>query len=184
MITSLLNMQQRRLKNEPAKEALNLTKNRVKSIGLIHEHLYRHDDFSKINLRAYVEELVEILIKSLHRGNEVARTIEIDKIRADLETAIPIGLILNELITNSIKYAFVDHSSPSLNIKIKEEKDQLVLQVIDNGSGIENIDSSSGFGHTIVSTLLDSCSGSIEYIKADDSFDVIIRLTEYSIDIT
>ncbi len=181
MITSLLSMQQRRLQTESAKESLALTKNRVKSIGLIHEHLYRHEDFSKINLSEYVTELTNMLIQSLHRGNDIDVTIQIDDIQADIETAIPIGLILNELITNSIKYAYRKNSSPWLTIKVEEKSGELTLLVHDNGPGIPLEKEDSGFGHTIVNTLLESLSGTIQNKKSADGFYVDIKLKDYKV---
>ncbi|MEP1097590.1 MAG: histidine kinase dimerization/phosphoacceptor domain -containing protein [Cyclobacteriaceae bacterium] len=179
MISSLLNMQQRRLKTAAEKDALALTKNRVKSIGLIHEHLYKHEDFSKINLRAYTIDLIEILIQSLHKGSEVQTQIDIQELKVNIDVAIPIGLILNELVTNSIKYGFHDVDQPVLSISIQETEDKLVILVGDNGQGIVKKEIKSGFGHTIINTLLESMSGTMETEMTPSGYRTTIKIADY-----
>ncbi len=179
MITSLLNMQQRRLETEAEKNALAQTKNRVKSIGLIHEHLYKHEDFSKINLKEYSEELLDILIKALHKGSEIETTLNVEARKVSIETAIPIGLILNELFTNSIKYAFENVKLPSIEIKIREIEEKLVIMVRDNGCGITDKETKSGFGHSIINTLLDSMSGTMEARNIEKGYQVTIEIKDY-----
>lgn len=183
MIISLLNMQQRRLKEKAAKDSLTLTKNRVKSIGLIHEHLYKHDDFSRINLRIYTEELCFIIVDSLHKGQKKIKSIiEVDDVMADINTAIPVGLILNELITNSIKYGFLHVKQPLLKIKIYEKDSSLILIVRDNGEGISEMTNSEGFGNIIITALLDNHDGEIKYEKDDDGFQVKVLWKDYRIE--
>ncbi len=177
MITSLLNMQQRRLNENAAKNALNLTKNRVKSISLIHEHLYKHDDFSKINLADYVEELTFMLIDSLYkRPRKIKTSIHVKNLQTDIETAIPVGLILNELITNSIKYAFQEHDDPRLSISVEFVNDLLEINIIDNGKGILENGISTGFGSTIINTLIENSEGTLEYPETTNGLHVRIQL--------
>ncbi|WP_424961168.1 sensor histidine kinase [Ekhidna sp.] len=183
MITSLLNMQQRRLKEESAKKALRLTKNRVKSIGLIHEHLYKHDDFSRINLEAYVEELAFILIDSLYRGSrKIATTIQVQNLKVDIDIAIPVGIILNELITNSIKYAFQSNPNPTLEIRLFEMDEELILDVTDNGLGFNQLLDNHGFGNTIISALLENHEGMLEYPKVETGFCARVKLKHVKTD--
>ncbi len=181
MITSLLNMQQRRLKAEAEKNALAQTKNRVKSIGLIHEHLYKHENFSKINLKEYTSELLDILIMSLHKGSEINTSLNVQELKVDIETAIPIGLILNELITNSIKYAFNEIQDPFLSVEIAENKNKLVIMVRDNGCGMSHKENKSGFGHSIINTLLDSMSGKMEAKNVENGFHTWIEIEDYQL---
>lgn len=179
MITSLLSMQQRRLKTEAEKEALALTKNRVKSIALIHEHLYRHDGFSRINIKAYANDLIEILVQSLHKGSKVKTEIDIQELKVTIETAIPVGLVLNELITNSVKYAFQGNEKPILQVNIAETDKVLVIMVRDNGQGIDKKEIKSGFGHSIINTLLESMSGSMEAEMTDKGYHATIKISDY-----
>ena len=182
MITSLLNMQQRRLKEQAAKDALVLTKNRVKSIGLIHEHLYKHNDFSKINLVDYIEELTFILIDTLHRSKQKAKTsLQVAPLMLDIETAIPIGLILNELITNSIKYAFDQNPDPKLEIEVTTDEQKLVLNILDNGHGIQEEASTSGFGNAIIQALIENQEGTLEYPKTEKGLHVRVSFGKFKI---
>lgn len=184
MIISLLNMQQRRLESDAAKNALTLTKNRVKSIGLIHEHLYKHEDFSKIDLYEYVWELTHMIVDSTISNPKKPKpkiTFEIPKRSADIDTAIPIGIILNELITNCVKYAFDDHDNPLVTIRIEELYDELIVKVSDNGYGTGNKEIKSGFGHTIVNTLVQNLSGSIHNESTKDGYVATIKLKEYNL---
>lgn len=182
MITSLLNMQQRRLSENAAKHALNLTKNRVKSISLIHEHLYKHDDFSTINLADYVEELTFMLIESLYRGPKKIKTdTQATNLQVDIETAIPIGLILNELITNSIKYAFQEHDDPQLSISVALINDFLELNVVDNGNGLQEEKKTTGFGSTIINSLIENSEGALEYPQTATGLHVKVRLKAFKV---
>lgn len=181
MITSLLSMQQRRLESDAAKNVISLTKNRVKSIGLIHEHLYKHEDFSKIDLYEYVWELTHMIVDSSIKNPKPKITFEIPKQSADIDTAIPIGIILNELITNCVKYAFNNHDSPTLTIRIEDLHDELIVKVVDNGHGASNDEIKSGFGHTIVNTLVQNISGSIHNESTKDGYVALIKLKEYGL---
>ena len=92
---------------------------------------------------------------------------------------MPIGIILNELITNSLKYGIEGTSDPVLRVTIWEEEQVLYLRVSDTGSGMKNENSESGFGHTIIRTLLEGCDGEMD-IKSDKSgFHVTIKVKEY-----
>lgn len=177
MITSLLNMQQRRLQSAPAKEALTLTKSRVKSIGLIHEHLYQFDDFSSIRLDTYVEALVNMLVR---KDPNFKADIDVPNRQADIETAMPIGLILNELITNSLKYGLDTSGALHLRIAIWEENNTLLICVSDKGQGFDSKKVRTGFGHTIIQTLLESCEGVMDTESDTTGFHVTISIKDYT----
>ena len=176
MITSLLNMQDRRTGDVKSKEVLAVTKNRVKSIGLIHEHLYRHNDLSKVNLKKYVSDLLKMLVDSLHTDHPIDIQLDIVKKKASMDTAIHIGLILNELITNSIKYAFVDHPSPMLSLKIIENKTALNLILSDNGLNYSSI--KKGFGWTIIESTLSSVNGTTKTYY-ENGMHIKIEIKDY-----
>ena len=180
MISSLLSMQQRRLESQAAKDALSLTKNRVKSIGLIHEHLYRHESFSSIHLGQYIEQLTKMIISS-YQGLDPELEMDILDGKVDIETAIPIGIILNELTTNSLKYAFKQVKCPKLSIRLYEENGQLVLAFMDNGPGTNEEENKSGFGTTIINTLLDNVNGSIKKETLNPGYLVTISFTNYEL---
>ncbi|MGL1888333.1 MAG: hypothetical protein OCD76_17590 [Reichenbachiella sp.] len=178
MISSLINMQNRRVSDPESKELLTLTQNRVKSIGLIHEHLYHYHSFSNMHLGQYITDLVDMLVKSLHGGPSPDVQLDIVEIIADIDTAIPIGLILNELVTNAIKYAFPNNDNPKLHIQIFEEDCNLHIKIQDNGNATQEI--KPGFGWTIISSTLSSINGQYE-LEYQNGLAVHITIQDYSI---
>lgn len=160
MINSLLNMQKRRLKDEESLDIMNLTQARVKSISLIHEHLYQNNSFSKMNLRNYIADLVEMLLETSQLEIDPKVELNLEELWVDIDTAIPIGLILNELVTNSIKYAFPTVADPKIRVVLKEEGARLILTVHDNGQSREEF--KEGFGWTIIRSTVASLDGECE----------------------
>jgi two-component sensor histidine kinase len=136
-VLSLLESQSRKLSSE-AMNALQESQNRVYAMSLIHKKLYQSADVASINMEDYLRDLVQHLREGLGGPNKIRYLLLVDPIDLDVSQAVPIGLIVNEAITNSIKYAFpnVDETS---EIRVKLEKaadDRIILQVHDNGIGI------------------------------------------------
>tara|TARA_R100000388_G_scaffold94841_1_gene83627 strand:+ start:41530 stop:43377 length:1848 start_codon:yes stop_codon:yes gene_type:complete len=176
IISSILNMHHRRIEDNAAQEVLVQTRNRVKSIGLIHEHLYKQEYLSKIDLEDYVKELIDILLQTLHKGKEVHTIMEVPSLKMDIEKIIPIGLILNELVTNCIKYAFLGNQNPQMKLNIEKRKNQLILLLSDNGTGAIEESSGEGFGQTIIRTLLGE-SGSMDTKKDEAGYHVTVTIS-------
>ena len=103
MISSLMGMQKRRITDERTRLVFSYTQSRLKSIGLVHEHLYKKDTLSTIHLKPYVEDLVEAILESFQSGPQSIVALDISEAEVGLDTAIPVGLILNELITNAVQ---------------------------------------------------------------------------------
>ncbi len=158
VVSSLLSLQSRGITDAKAREAVQESRDRVKSMALIHQDLYREDDLTGIRMREYVEKLARSLLSS-HRMTDagIELTIDVDDLDLDVDTAVPLGLILNELITNALKYAFHAEGTGHLTIRLKEQDDRLLLSVRDNGAGYdpdaERGEESSGFGLNMVRTF-------------------------------
>jgi len=137
IISSLLDLQSNKIDDPTAKVAIADGQARVKSMALIHHKLYEHENIATINFKEYTEQLYHQIITSLTSLNPTL-ILEVDStISFDIDTAIPLGLILNELLTNVCKYAFVDHPNPELKIKLQElEQGNYLLEVQDNGKGM------------------------------------------------
>ena len=138
IISSLLYLQGEKTRSPEAVEAINESRARVKSMSLIHEKLYRSGDLARIDLEDYTKTLAHQITQSYA---ETARRIKLvvtaDKILLPIDTAIPCGLIINELLSNSFKHAFPDDSSGEINIAIhKTPDDHLRLKISDNGVGL------------------------------------------------
>ncbi len=156
MITSLLNLQQRRFKEDYIKDILTDARSRVRSIGLVHEHLYRHDDLSNVQLKLYLSELLEILLKSVGR-DDVTVKIDIEDLERDFDFSVQLGLIFNELVINALKHGLNNQPNPTLFISLKMDKNQLHLMVGDNGKGTDTID--DGFGWLLIKSILSGIEG-------------------------
>lgn len=176
MITSLINMQERRSKNALVKSKLSNIKNKISSISLIHEHLYSSSDFSNIVLADYVNDLLIMLVSPFQEQNTLDVQTQVDNHRIQLEGALPIGLIVSELVTNSLKYAFHDKSDPRLSVIIQVCENDFHIIVSDNGPGW-NFTESDGLGYTIVRSILHSYDGSLSHQISAEEFAVHLKFT-------
>ena len=143
VIISLLRFQADKIEDKPYANMFEESQNRIKSMALIHERLYQSKDFSNIDFNKYVETLLnELFISFGVNRNRVKMTINIKDVSFDLENAIPCGLILNETVSNSLKYAFPKNREGEIKISLwAVNGDALELIIGDDGVGIpENVD--------------------------------------------
>jgi PAS domain S-box-containing protein len=138
VIQSLLNLKRRNIVDEPARQALSETADRVRAMALVHEKLYQSQHLSAIDLANYMVDLVDQLEKALGTNSQgVSVSVTADPIQADLTTAIPFGLILTELLTNSLKHAFPNLRRGAVQISLKKlEGSAALLRVADDGVGL------------------------------------------------
>lgn len=167
MIQSLINLHANKMKSVEFKHALRDSNSRIKSMALIHETLYRSENLANLNMEKYFQQLVRHLIKLYNKvGLIIEITYEIEPIVMDMDSSIACGLIVNELVTNVLKYAFNESENNSLSIALRcHEDNQVVLIVADNGHGLpdklENLTSES-LGLKIVTMLAeDQLQGTI-----------------------
>ncbi|BDZ70992.1 PAS domain S-box-containing protein [Methanobacterium petrolearium] len=136
IVSSLLNLQTQHVEKEETIGVLKESQGRVKSMAMIHEKLYQSRDLSHINFKEYVEKLVfDILYSYGVKTGTITPIIQVDNIEMGLETAIPLGLIINELVTNSIKYAFPQKKG-TITIALKSLSEQMQLTISDDGIGL------------------------------------------------
>lgn len=167
IISSLLNLQTVYIDDE---EALNLFKesqNRVRSMSMIHESLYQSRDLAHIDFSIYISRLCNELLSSYGVNiNLITLKTDLEKVFLDINTAIPCGLIITELFTNAIKYAFPEGRKGIINIKFHREKgDNFILEVSDDGVGLpEDIDmeQTKSLGMRLVNSLVDQLDGNIQ----------------------
>ncbi len=156
-VSSLLNLQSRRISDTKTQEVLKSCKQRIQSMALIHQKLYQEDSLSGIDIGNYTRNLIESLQASYSIDPDKIKTeVNVEKMALDINTAISIGLILSELITNSFKYAFNSQDKGLLVVSLFEEGDKLVMQVEDNGVGLPeqfDIEASESFGLKLVHSL-------------------------------
>ncbi|HSJ52715.1 MAG TPA: sensor histidine kinase, partial [Anaerolineae bacterium] len=139
IISSLLDMEATAIPDPIVVQALQDSRNRVKIMALIHEKLYQSSDVSSVGAPGYVRSITSYLF-GVHRAESgpIDLNLEVDDVFLDINTAIPLGLILNELVSNSLKYAFAgrEQKRGHLRIALGQEDSRLVLEVSDNGTGL------------------------------------------------
>lgn len=138
IISSLLNLQHGIEEDERGRKVLTDAQGRIQSMSLVHEMLYRKNEVKRIHFKTYAEELVASVVKSVTDENIViSHEVKCHNESFDLEVAVPLGLILNEAITNSVKYAFNESKTGKIEIVLEELlKGKFQLTIKDNGSGI------------------------------------------------
>ncbi|MBX2815748.1 MAG: tetratricopeptide repeat protein, partial [Saprospiraceae bacterium] len=139
VISSLLNLQSKFIEDKNAMQAIKDGRNRVQSMALLHQNLYRENDVTGVNMQVYFTNLVRSIFNSYNlKEEDVALEMDIDDINLDVDQVIPLGLITNELITNSLKYAFQESKeSARINVALREMPEEYSLTVSDNGIGMD-----------------------------------------------
>ncbi len=166
IISSLLNLQSSNL-NKEAAAAFKESQNRIKSMALIHEKLYQSSDLSRVDFGEYVGCLTTHLVRSYTSNPGVSVSMDIRGISLDIDTAIPCGLIINELVSNSLKYAFPDGRTGIIHIDMALDNGAYRLTVGDNGIGLSqgtNYRNTGSLGLQLVDTLVDQLEGTIELV--------------------
>jgi two-component sensor histidine kinase len=162
VVTSLLALQSEQIDNPYTKEAITQGQNRINSIGIVHQKLYQGSNLGAIEMKDYFLSLGESILDSLGAENRIDLDIVMKKIDLDIDIAVPLGLIVNELVTNSIKYAFPKGEKGIITIKLELQKDNMLhLEVIDNGLGKSDIIQGTGFGGQLISLLKHQLNGTM-----------------------
>ena len=180
IVSSLLSLQSRYIEQPDSIEIFRDSQSRIKSMALVHEKLYQSGDLTRINLSEYIPDLVSDLFRSYGVNyNLVQFKINSENISLDINTAIPCGLIINELVTNSIKHAFQGIIKGEIVVELKYEDDCLKMKVQDNGVGFPeevNLSNIKTLGLQLVISLTKQLDGSIELIKENGtSFNIIFK---------
>lgn len=168
MISSLLNLQSKYVKDDNVLEVLQNGRNRVQSMAILHKNLYVGEDLNMVNIQHYFEGLVDSILNSYNKTeNDVDLRIDAEKVTMDVESVIPLGLIVNELVTNSLKHAFPKDikTKPEITLKMSEREGFYTLKVADNGVGIQNDIIENGnkesFGQRLIKSLSKKLKASI-----------------------
>lgn len=179
VISSLINLQSFQVEDEKVLRLYNQTKNRIKSMALVHEKLYRSDDLSNINFEDYLKDLVNNIYDTFKDENsDVIVKIEIEKIFVSVDIAISLALIINELASNSFKYAFPDNRQGELYISLKQNEDgNFILLLRDDGIGLpQEIDftNTTTLGLQLVDILVAQLEGTISVDNSNGTEYTII----------
>jgi len=175
IITSLLNLQIGIETCEECTTPMEKMKNRINSMALVHEQLYNTEDLSSIPFDHYIDELTAELKESYYLFNDQASAVtiesEIDDATFPIEIAVPLGLIVNELVTNSLRYAFDEAKSGKIYITLHHRNGEFHLSVSDNGKGLPEGVCPEGSGKTLgfvlISTLTEQLGGKLSISSKD-----------------
>lgn len=182
-ISSLLNMQSRSINDEKVAKAINEGKARVRSMALIHQDLYQRDNLLGVSVRSYLDKLSNELFNTYHiDSNQIDLDLHVEDLVLDVDTLIPLGLIINELITNCLKYAFPDDRAGKIDISLYEKDNNLILKVADNGIGVDfdNMESKKSFGHFLIKTLTRQLKGEFD-VRKEQGTSVEMKFTKYKL---
>ncbi len=183
IISSLLNLQIANVQGEESKDILKDSQSRIKSMAMIHEKLYMSKDLSHINFKEYVEHLVSDIFYTYGvKVGSITPILRIENIELNMETAIPLGLIINEIVINSLKFAF-PHEKGSIKIIFKSFNNTLTLTVADDGIGIpESVDyqKTDSLGLKLVTNLVEQLNGVINLeTNHGTAFNITFKELEY-----
>lgn len=158
VVSSLLYLQGETIENKEIRKKMDQTQMRIKTIALVHEKLYKNANIKTVEFSDYIKTLAE-MIQRLYESNsaDIQLVLDIEKVELLIEKAMPLGLIINELLTNSFKHAFNENAKGKIEIKFNFKDGKYLLSVKDNGIGY-NVDSTGDFnslGLTLVNTLAD-----------------------------
>jgi PAS domain S-box-containing protein len=181
IISSLLSLQSQHIKDERDLKIFKSSQTRVKTMSLIHEELYSSQDFSHINLSEYIRNLTKELLTS-HIGDpgRVQLTVNVEEINMELETAIPLGLLINEIVANSVNHAFPHHQKGEIIVDLKREGDAFILKISDDGIGIPeyvDFEKAETLGFQLVNNLVNQLDGEIE-MQTNNGVTFIVKFKE------
>jgi len=166
VISSLLNLQSGYIKDKEDLELFRESQTRAKSMALIHERLYQSEDLKRIDFSDYIKTLASDLFRTyVVDPTRISLKMDLETILLDINTSIPLGLILNELVSNAMKYAFPDDEKGEITIKLKSKDDQYTLTVSDSGVGLPDeldFDRIDSLGLQLVNNLTNQIDGTVE----------------------
>ena len=181
IVSSLLNLQTNYVDEKETVDVLKESQNRVRSMAMIHEELYRSGDLTHINFVNYVQNLIQKLLYAYNIDATIIKPIlKIENINLNMETAVPCGLIISELVSNSLKYAFPNGMAGEIYISLKSKEDKFELVIRDNGIGLpENFDFNKldSLGLLLVKNLTDQIDGDLT-INVTTGTEFIINFEE------
>ncbi|CAH0298240.1 putative sensor histidine kinase pdtaS [Pedobacter sp. Bi27] len=180
IVISLLNTQSAYLDNEDALVAIRNSQNRMHAMSLIHQKLYQSDNLAEIDMKWYIKELVEYMIECFGTDKKIQFTLETEAIKLDVAQAVPLGLILNEAISNVIKYAFPDDKKGKVHISfLLTGEERCELKIADTGIGLPagfDPDHTESLGMSLMTGLTEQLNGEIKMWNDDGLvLDVIFK---------
>ncbi|EOQ95436.1 PAS domain S-box protein [Leptospira wolbachii serovar Codice str. CDC] len=179
IISGLLNLESFKVENEVAKQSFLNAQSRIMSMSKVYENLYQSEDLESVDLRKYIEDLVF----SLHdifvlNPTKIRFDVKLEEIRLDLKRTLPLGLILNELLTNALKYAYPNDKGGDIRIHLSRSNENIILSVGDDGEGLPdsvNIEKGNHFGYELIRSLTSQLKGVFSSVsKKGEGLNIMI----------
>ncbi|MFV0570922.1 MAG: histidine kinase dimerization/phosphoacceptor domain -containing protein [Xanthomarina gelatinilytica] len=165
LVKSLISLQSAQLEDSATKNAMIASQNRVQSMGIIHQKLYQGENLGSIEMKDYFINLSEGILDSFNTEDQIKIECAMEQLELDVDTAVPIGLIVNELLTNALKYAFPENQKGNIQISLfKDKPGTLTLKVVDNGIGktLGTAPKGTGFGSQLIKLLTKQLNGEMK----------------------
>ncbi|RQD89036.1 PAS domain S-box protein [Methanosalsum natronophilum] len=181
VISSMLYLESEHFSDPEVIESFKNSQNRVRSMALIHEEIYKSEDMRSVDFTDYVNKLGVYLLEAYNIGNgKIQLNLDIEKVYLSIDTSIPLGMIVNELVSNSLKHAFDPAENGQIDIVLKSKEDNYLLLVSDDGKGFpSHVDfrNTDSLGLQLVNTLVDQLDGTIDLESDDGStqFEITFR---------
>ncbi|MBK8504621.1 MAG: tetratricopeptide repeat protein [Saprospiraceae bacterium] len=181
-ISSLLGLQSEHISDKVALGALQEGQGRVQSMALIHQNLYQEDNLTGVDMQAYFIKLIRGLFDSYNvRKDQIQLNLEVEDVNLDVDSVIPIGLIVNELVSNALKYAFPDKRTGLITVRLQEIGEKLSLTVHDDGIGITQEQQKSlggSFGYRLIHVFSEQLQAEMN-ISNNDGTKVQMQIKKY-----
>ncbi len=172
VISSLLSLQERKVDDENTKEALKSSKTRVETMSILHQSLYQNEEYKMISAPQYFDKLINNLINTYDISENLETKVKIADLKFDIEALIPLGLIANELICNSLKHGIGENSKGKLDVALYQEGSSVILSVVDNGGKI-NKDflkvNKGSLGVKLIKAFTNRLDATVEVEKSENS---------------
>lgn len=183
VVTSLLSLQSSFIEDQSIKEIFMQSQYRINSMGMVHEMLYQSVAISSINYGSYLQRLSRRLLQAMRgRNTKICLELKVEDINLNIDTAVPLGLIVNEILTNALKYAFGDNDEGSIYIELKQlQTAEFRLKIGDNGCGFgETVDfkSAVSLGLMLISKLARQLNGKIERLTKEEGTHYVLHFRE------
>lgn len=165
VISSLLNLQSKYIKDKAALEVFRESQRRARSMALIHTMLYQSTDLKCINFGDYITKLTLELFRTYVTSDNIHLNLDVGNVPLDINTAVPLGLIVNELVSNSLKHAFPKGEEGDVTVRFHKDGDNYTFQVADTGKGFPDdldFEKTNSLGMRLVNTLTHQVNGEIE----------------------
>lgn len=163
VVSSLLALQSAQISDVQTKDAMQESQNRVQSIGIVHQKLYQGNNLGAIEMKDYFLHLSESILESFGASKRVTIECAMEQLNVDIDTAVPLGLIVNELLTNTLKYAFPGGQPGKVCIHLQRPREGILqLEISDNGVGKSGITKGTGFGGQLVGLLTQQLNGTMK----------------------